>query len=450
LSYLPQSDRDRAELLAALGIASPEELFEQIPTSLREAATPRLPGPLTELELLRHLQQLADRNRSLEDLVCFAGGGVYDHFIPSIVLDVIRRPEFATGYTPYQPEASQGILQAMFEYQTMVCELTGMEVANASLYDGASALGEAVLMAASLTGRHSALVSRAVSPAARRVARTYTSAAGVAVLEVPYDGLTGRSDLDDLQDLLTGDVCCVVWQQPNYFGVIEDMAAAAKAAHAAGALFVAAVEPISLGLLQPPGEYGADIVIGEGQPLGLTPSYGGPLLGLLACRQSMVRQMPGRVVGETVDSEGRVAYCLTLQAREQHIRREKATSNICTSEALCALAAAVYLAALGPDGLREVAELGVQKAHFLRDALSAAKVGSPRFAGPVVNEFVVRLTEPAEAVVRRLADQGYLVGPALGREYPELEDCLLVAVTEQRTREEIGGLVEALRVAGSA
>ena len=445
MSYIPQSDRDRAAMLQALGIESVAELFRQIPPALRETAVPAVPGPVSEAELLRHMRALADENASLADVVCFAGGGVYDRFIPSIVLDVVRRPEFTTGYTPYQPEASQGILQAMFEYQTMVCELTGMDVANASLYDGASAVGEAVLMAASVTDRNRALLSRALSPAARGVARTYCSGAGVEIVEVPYLGDTGQTDLGALEALLGEDVCCVVVQDPNYFGVLEDMAAAARAAHSAGALFVASVEPVSLALLDPPGRYGADIVVGEGQPLGLSPSFGGPLLGLFACTESMVRHMPGRVVGETVDGQGRAGYCLTLQAREQHIRREKATSNICTSETLCAVAAAAYLAALGPAGLREVAELSVQKAHFLLDRLGACcATARHRFAGACVNEFVVRVPEPAEGVVRRLLDRGYLVGPALGRDYPELSDCLLVAVTEQRTRAEVEGLIEAL------
>jgi glycine dehydrogenase subunit 1 len=449
LSYLPQSARDRAALLAALGIGSEEELFHQIPDALRATATPQLPDPLTEPELVRHASRLADSNRSLHDLVCFAGGGIYDHFIPSIVPAVVVRPEFMTSYTPYQAEASQGMLQAMFEYQTMVCELTAMEVANASLYDGATALGEAIFMAASLTGRSRAVVSRALGPAARQVAQTYTSGAGIEIIEAPFDPISGETNHQALGKLLGPEVCCVALQQPNQFGVIENMAAAAALAHGAGALFVASVEPISLAILQPPGEYDADIAVGEGQPLGLAPSYGGPLLGLFACKGSLMRHMPGRVIGETVDHDGRLAYCLTMQAREQHIRREKATSNICTSQQLCALAAAVYLAALGPDGLREVAELGVQKAHYLRDRLIEAGVGAPRFRGAFGSEFAVRLTGPGDRAVADLAGQGYLVGPGLGQAYPELGDCLLLAATEQRTQEEIEGLVAALHSWGS-
>jgi glycine dehydrogenase subunit 1 len=445
VTYLPQSESDRQALLAGAGVKSVEALFRDIPPQLRATATPDLPPALSEPDLLRHLQSLAKQNRSLEDLTCFAGGGVYDHFIPSLVLDVVSRPEFKTGYTPYQPEASQGLLQALFEYQSMICELTGMPVANASLYDGASALGEAVLLAAGFTERPRALISRALSPSARHVARTYCSALGIVIEDVPYVGATGETDLDALRAAIGDDVCCVALQQPNYFGVLENMGVAGELAHEAGALFTAAVEPISLGLLKPPGAYGADLVVGEGQPLGLVPGYGGPLLGVFACREDMMRRMPGRVVGETVDADGRRAYCLTLQAREQHIRREKATSNICTSESLCALAAAAYLAALGPQGLRDVAEQGVQKAHFLADRLSAAGVARPRFRGAFFNEFAVDVGEPADGVVRRLAERGYLAGPSLAREYPELRSCLLLAVTEQRTAQDLDGLVAALR-----
>ncbi|MEA3401969.1 MAG: aminomethyl-transferring glycine dehydrogenase subunit GcvPA [Armatimonadota bacterium] len=443
MAYLPNSDRDRRTMLEHMGIGSVEELFELIPESVRATAQPDIPGPLTEMELVSRARALAAENRTLEELVCFAGGGVYDRFIPAIVQSVISIPELLTPYTPYQAEASQGTLQAMFEYQTMICELTAMDVANASLYDAATGLGEAALMASSITGRDRALVSAALSPAARRTTRTYCEAAGVTVAEVPYSGESGRMDLDALKDALDEDVACVCLQQPSYFGVIEEMAAAAELAHAAGALFVASVEPISLALLTPPGQYEADIVVGEGQPLGLPPGFGGPLLGIFACRERFLRSMPGRVVGRTVDAEGALAYCLTLQTREQHIRRGRATSNICTNQGLCALAACVYLAALGPEGLREVALLSAQSAHYLRELIdSSAAPGRPRFSGDFVNEFAVQLHRPADEAVRELCERGYLVGPALGREYPELEDCLLLAVTERRTRAEIEALVE--------
>jgi len=443
VGYLPQSDRDRREMLDGLGLESASELFADIPEAVRAAAEPDLPEPLTEMELVAEMAALAGENRTLDELVCFAGGGIYDRFIPAIVGSVTSRPEFITPYTPYQPEASQGTLQAMFEYQTMVCELTGTEIANASLYDGATALGEAVLMAAAITGRERALLSGALPPAARRATRTCCEAAGVTIAEVPWDGESGRTDLAALEEMLGDDVACVALGQPNYFGVVEEMPEAAELAREVGALFIASVEPISLGLLAPPGEYGADIVVGEGQPLGLPPGFGGPLLGLFACRERHMRKMPGRVVGRTVDAEGRTAYCLTLQTREQHIRRGRATSNICTNQGLCALAATVYLAALGPDGLREVALLGAQKAHHLRVLLAETADLRPRFTGPFAHEFVLQVGGPADDFVGRMCEAGYLVGPSLGRDYPELGDCLLVAATERRTVDEIEGLARA-------
>ncbi len=443
MPWLPHSQRDRSEMLEAIGVDSVDALFADIPEVLRETATPDLPAPLTEMELLRRAQDLAAENRSLDDLVCFAGGGIYDRFVPAIVRSVTSRPEFVTPYTPYQPEASQGTLQAMFEYQTMICELTGMDASNASLYDGATAMGEAVLLAADVTGRRRAVMSRALSPAARQTTDTYCSASGIELREAPFDDATGATDLSALEEMLDDDVACVALQQPNYFGTLEQMAGAAALAHEAGALFIAMVEPVSLALLTPPGEYEADLVVGEGQPLGLPPGFGGPLLGLFACRDEYIRRMPGRVVGRTDDAEGEVAYCLTLQTREQHIRRDRATSNICTNQGLCALAAAVYLAAMGPEGLREAALLGAERAHQLRDLLQAAGVG-PRFTGDFLNEFVLRAPGPARQVVEELCESGFLVGPALGRAYHNLHDCLLVAATERRTADEAQALVAAL------
>ena len=440
----PHSERDRREMLEALDVDTVDALFAGIPASLRATAMPDLPAPITEMELRDEAGRLVARNRSLDELVCFAGGGIYDRFIPAIVDSVTSRPEFATCYTPYQPEASQGTLQAMFEYQTMICELTGMPIANASLYDGATAMGEAVLMAADATGRTRALMAGALSPSARQATRTYSEATGIEVAEVPWDDASGQTDLSALEEMLGDDVACVALQQPNYFGTLEEMAEAASLAHEAGALFIAMVEPISLGVIAPPGEYDADLVVGEGQPLGLAPGFGGPLLGLFACREEHLRRMPGRVVGRSVDTKGRTAYCLTLQTREQHIRRGRATSNICTNQGLCALAAAVYLAAMGPEGLREVALLGAERAHELRELLTEAGL-EPRFDGAFLNEFVLRVPGDAQELVRELCARGWLVGPALGRDYPELSDCLLLAATERRTREEIEGLAAAVR-----
>ena len=443
MPWLPHSERYRSEMLAALGVDSIDELFADIPEGLRDTATPDLPAPLTEMELVERARTLAAGNRTLNDLVCFAGGGIYDRYIPAIVRSVTSRPEFVTPYTPYQPEASQGTLQAMFEYQTMVCELTGMDAANASLYDGATAMGEAVLMAADATRRDRALVSSAVSRAARETAGTYCGASGIEIGGIPRDDATGQTDMNALEAMLDDGVACVALQQPNYFGVLEPMADAAALAHEAGALFIAMIEPTSLALLTPPGEYDADLVVGEGQPLGLPPGFGGPLLGLFACRDTFVRKMPGRVVGRTVDAEGATAYCLTLQTREQHIRRDRATSNICTNQGLCALAAAVYLAAMGPQGLREAALLGAERAHQLHDLLVEAGL-EPRFSGHFVNEFVLRMPGDAQQTVQDLCARGYLVGPSLGREYDDLDDCLLLAATERRTADEVEALAAAL------
>ncbi len=443
MPWLPHSERDRREMLDALSADSVDELFADIPAGLRETALPDLPAPLTEMELVEHAHSLAAQNRPLDDLVCFAGGGIYDRFVPAIVRSVISRPEFLTPYTPYQAEASQGTLQAMFEYQTMICELTAMDVANASLYDGATAMGEAVLLAADATRRDRALLSKTLSPAACRATDTYCSASGIDVAGIPWDDTTGQTDLDALAEILEDDVACVAMQQPNYFGVLEPMEEAAALAHEAGALFIAMVEPTSLALLTPPGEYEADLVVGEGQPLGLPPGYGGPLLGIFACRDEYVRRMPGRVVGQTVDAGGETAYCLTLQTREQHIRRDRATSNICTNQGLCALAAAVYLAAMGPRGLREVALLGAERAHHLHALLADAGLEA-RFTGDFVNEFVLNVPGDAREVVRGLCEQGYLVGPPLSVEYVGMDDCLLLAATERRTIEETEALAAAL------
>ncbi len=444
MGYLPHSEQERRRMLDALGIGSMDELFAEIPEEVRAVAMPELPEPLTEPELVERARKLGAQNRSLDELVCFSGGGIYDRFIPAIVRSVVSRPEFVTPYTPYQPEASQGTLQAMFEYQTMVCELTAMDVANASLYDAATGLGEAILMAASATKRERALISAAAPPAARRTARTYCEAAGISIEEVSFLDDSGATDLEALATALADDVACVCLQQPNFFGVIEQMDAAAELAHDAEALMIAGVEPVSLALLKPPGEYGADIALGEGQALGLPPGFGGPLLGLFACREELVRIMPGRVVGKSQDANGELAYCLTLQTREQHIRRARATSNICTNEGLCALAACVYMAALGPDGLREVATAGARNAHHLRDLIADSDgVATPRFSGDFLNEFVVRVEGSPDQLVRDLCAEGYLGGPALDRDYEALSDCLLLAATECRSREQIEGLVEA-------
>ncbi len=441
--YIPATDAEREEMLRAVGVASVEDLFADVPPPVRLRRPLDLPPPLSDPELVSAVRALAEDTLHADRVACFLGAGAYDHYVPSVVWHLAGRAEFLTAYTPYQAEIMQGALQAAYEYQTMLCELTGMDVANASMYDGASATAEAAVMARDLTRRDRVMVSRSVHPEYRQVLRTYTEPLGVEVVEVPWrDGVT---DLEAADALLDGRTAAVVVQHPNVFGCLEDGPALAELAHRKGALLVCAVaEPVSLGVLRPPGAWGADIVAGEGQPLGNHLNFGGPFLGMLATRQEFVRRMPGRLVGATVDADGRRGFVLTLQTREQHIRREKATSNICTNEALLALAAAVYMAALGPRGLRAVAELNLQKAAYAREAVGRLPGYRLAFAAPTFNEFVVRTPLPPEEVNRRLLAHRILGGAPLGRWYPELPNGWLVCVTEQRTRSEIDALVSAL------
>jgi glycine dehydrogenase subunit 1 len=431
-------------MLKAVGARSLDDLFADIPKAQRDPPL-HLPPPLSEPELLTELSTLAARNRAAGRMACFLGGGAYHHFIPSVVGQIMSRGEFLTSYTPYQPEVSQGTLQTAFEFQSLVCELLGMEVANAGMYDGASALAEACLMAAAITGRRRIAVLETVHPHYEAVVRTYAAGRGLAVEQVAAEGLR-----------LTEEHACLVVQQPNFFGYLEDVEALGQAAHAAGTLDVAVAEPVSLGLLRPPGEYGADIAVGEGQPLGIPLSFGGPYLGLFACRQEHVRQMPGRIVGRTRDAEGRTGYVLTLQTREQHIRRERATSNICTSEQLVALAATVYLCTMGKQGLRRVAELCYHKAHYAAERIAGLPGYSLPLEGAFFNEFVVGCPRPVAELNQALLEQGILgglnVSPGTGtglkpglrglREPPE--HAMMLCVTEMNTREEIDRLVEGL------
>jgi glycine dehydrogenase subunit 1 len=443
MAYSPHTDADHQRMLAAVGVTSIEDLFADIPTKVR-ATQFELPPPLTEQEVRAELSRLAGRNRIPR--ISFLGAGAYRHLVPSVVMEVIGRSEFATSYTPYQPEVSQGTLQSIYEFQSLICELTGMEVASASHYDGATATAEAALMACRLTRRHRIAVSTAVAPQVRQVLATYCSGPGVEIVEVPADlaeGGTGLTPVDGASARLDDAVACVVAQQPNFFGGLEPMRELADAAHAVGAQLVAMVEPTSLALLEPPGAYGADIVAAEGQPLGIPLSYGGPYVGLMAANMASVRQMPGRLVGATRDAQGRKGYVLTLQAREQHIRREKAASNICTNQALCALAATAYLAAVGPEGLREVAELSSIQARNLAGRLERAGLGERRFSAPYFAEVAVRIPNAARRHAR-LAEGGMVAGYPLWRDYPELADTLLLAATELTTDDDVEALITAL------
>jgi glycine dehydrogenase subunit 1 len=419
-----------------------EELFQAVPPELRLKRPLHIAPALSELELQQHMTELARSNISADDAVCFLGGGSYDHFIPSVVDAVAGRSEFYTAYTPYQAEASQGSLQAFFEYQTVICQLTGLDVANASLYDGGSAVAESILMALSIKpDRDRVLVPASLHPEYRLTLATYLAnlPARIDLLPTPE----GFLDPDAVKKTIDDKTLAVVVQHPNFFGCLEEVEALANVCHARGALFVVSFDPISLGILRRPGQYGADIAVAEGQCLGNPMVYGGPYLGILACRGEFVRKMPGRLVGQTTDRNGKRCWVLTLQTREQHIRREKATSNICTNQGLFALRAAVYLAALGPHGLQETAALCVRKAHYLAERLTKTAGVLLRFNRPFFKEFTLQTPGGVPNLLQRLLKAGYHAGLHLGRWYPELGNCLSVAVTEKRTRSEMDALASA-------
>jgi glycine dehydrogenase subunit 1 len=421
-----------------------DDLFDDIPAAIRLKRPLRVPPALSEADLTTHLRALAAHNADADRYSSFLGAGCYDHFSPAIIGHLISRGEFLTAYTPYQPEISQGTLQAIYEYQTLICQLTGMEVSNASMYEGASATAEAILMAYRLTGRDQVVLARSLHPEYRQVTRTYAQQINLTFGEAGYTP-GGTVDVKQAKALLNNRVACLVVQNPNFFGAIEDLAELAEAAHAVGALLVVAVaEPISLGLLKPPGECGADIVAGEGQGLGVPMSFGGPFLGFFAAQEKYVRQMPGRLVGATEDRDGRAGYVLTLATREQHIRREKATSNICTSEALVALIATIYMETLGKNGMREVALQNLNKAAHAKERLTKVKGCAIRFSGPTFNEFVVQVKRKPAGVLKDLLKRQIIGGFDLSRFYPELSDCLLVCVTEQNSRDEIEALAAAM------
>ena len=444
MRYIPNTDADCKAMLQAIGVRSVEELFGDIPPAVRLKRPLKVPPAMSESEVGRHLRALAAQNADADRYSMFLGAGCYNHFSPAIINHLVLRGEFLTPYTPYQPEVSQGTLQALYEYQSLVCLLTAMEVSNASMYEGASATAEAVLMAQRVTGRNKVVVARAVHPEYRTVTRTYASQQGISFREVAFTE-AGVTDLTQVRKALGDQVACLVVQSPNFFGGIEDLPQLAEAAHAVGALLVVAVaEPVALGLLKPPGECGADIVTAEGAGMGTGLNYGGPAVGFFATREKFIRHMPGRLVGQTVDREGRSGYVLTLATREQHIRREKATSNICTSESLIANMSGMYMVTMGPQGLREVALLNLRKAAYAKEQLAKVRGFSLRFTGPTFNEFVLRTKKKPGEVLTGLLKRQIIGGLDLGRFYPELKDCLLVCVTEQNSRTEIDALAKAL------
>jgi glycine dehydrogenase subunit 1 len=437
MRFAPQTDDDVREMLRAIGVASLDDLFHQIPETVRLDRPLDLPDGVSEMEIVADLRRLAARNRNADELVCFAGAGAYDHYVPAVVWSIAGRSEFYTSYTPYQPELSQGVLQALFEYQSMICELTALEVSNASLYDGSTALAEAVNLARSTPGRDRVLVSAALDPRHIDTLRTYGRGAGYE--PELFDVVDGRGGHPEVAE----DVACVVVQHPNAFGLLEPARELFGTAHAGGARAIQVFDPLSLGVLAPPGELRADVAVAEGQPLGNHLNFGGPYLGVIATRLDDVRRLPGRIVGETLDVDGRVGYVLTLQAREQHIRREKATSNICTNQTLMAIAATVYLSWLGPEGLEELGRQCVSKAAYAAERLTDVPGVELLFPdAPFFKEFPLRLPRPADEVLDALIERGYLGGVPL----PHADgQALLVAVTERRSREEVDGLALALK-----
>jgi len=442
MSFLPHSDADRRAMLDRIGVSSVMELFADIPDDLILDEPLDIPEAISEWEAMRLLEELAGRNQSL---ITFAGAGQYDHYVPAAVDHLVRRSEFYTAYTPYQPEVAQGTLQAIYEFQTMVAELTGMEVANASMYDGPSAAAEAAIMARAVIRRDKVVAAGSLHPHYRKVTQTYLAGRGedLARVGAAADGLLSP---EAVAAAIDGDTACFILQSPNFFGLIEDVEAIAEVVHAAGAALVVVTDPISLAVLKSPGECGADIVVAEGQPFGNAPSFGGPVVGLFAATKKYLRKMPGRIVGATVDMEGRRGYVLTLQTREQQIRREKATSNICTNQGLNALAATIHMAMIGRQGLRDVADTSLQNAHYARRRIDETDGVELMFPdSPFFREFAVRTKDDSRTVLARGFGRGILAGVSLSR-FPELDcpDGLLIAFTEKRSRAEIDQLIDVL------
>jgi glycine dehydrogenase subunit 1 len=441
--YTSATDSDRLAMLKTIGAQSVDELFEQIPAEVRAESDLDLPSGLTETECFDHLASLAERNAHADAEVCFLGAGMYDHYVPAIVDAITQRSEFLTPYTPYQPEVSQGGLQVMFEFQTAISELTGLPAANASLYEGPSSVASAAYLAIGATkGRRKLIASRGLHPHSRQTLETYARGFGAAVVEMGLDG--GVTDAGRLSAAVDADTAAVFLENPNFLGAVEDLEALAAPAREVGALVVVAVDPMTLGILRSPGECGVDIALGEGQPLGGRLDFGGPSFGFFAATEEHLRRMPGRIAGETTDVDGRRGFVLALQTREQHIRREKATHNICTSQALNALGGVIYLAWLGKRGIVEIGELMAQRTAYASERLTALDGVELLHDAPVVREFAVRLDAPVDEVLDRVADDGIAAGYPLAREYPEYEDGLLVAITERRTKAHIDRLADSL------
>lgn len=440
MPYIPNSDADREKMLKRIGVAKMQDLFAPIPDSLRLKRLLNLPPALDEPELIKHVEGLAAHNRL--GCVSFAGGGVYNNFIPPVVWSLVMRPEFATAYTPYQAEVAQGTLQIIYEFQTHICRLTGMDVANASLYDGATAMAEAALFAAAQTGRNRIVVSETVNPLYREVLAATVQGREFEIVTIPASG--AAADASNLSMLVNDRAACLIVAQPNFFGHLEDLEVYEKAIHAAGGMFVIVFDPISLGILKTPGEYNADIAVGEGQSLGIPPNFGGPLLGLFACKQEFVRRIPGRLAARTTDAEGKTGFVLTLQTREQHIRREKATSNICTNQALCATAATIFLSLIGKEGIPRLARVSTERAHYLAKKIAALEGYSVWSDRPFFREFVIETPLPPAQIITALSQTGVDAGIDLSKFYPSLKNHLMIAVTEMISFDDCDRFAEAL------
>jgi len=441
LSYIAHSEKDKIDMLNAIGIQSGkmEDLFSGIPEELRSKSF-NIPTGKSELEVEKYLKGLAKKNAT--NLINFVGGGFYDHFIPAAIDALVSRAEFYTAYTPYQPEASQGMLQAIYEYQSCICRLTGLDASNASLYDGGTALYEAAMMAIRATGRNKIVMDGGVSPIYRKIMYSYTSNLSIEFIETAVTH--GQSDREKLEKCMDNETAAIILQNPNFFGAIDDHTDIVRKAHSLGILVIESVYPISLGILKTPKEMDVDIACGEGQSLGIPLSFGGPYLGFMACKKELIRKMPGRIVGKTVDAKGRDAFVLTLQTREQHIRREKATSNICSNEALCALRALIYMSLVGDNGLKKIGELCVNKTEYAKERLQQIKGVEVKRSAPTFNEFIVKLPKDPNEIIGKLISRGISAGFPLGRYYDDMSEYMLIAVTEKRTKQEISMFSDAL------
>ncbi|GAA0121557.1 aminomethyl-transferring glycine dehydrogenase subunit GcvPA [Clostridium faecium] len=440
--YIPNTEKDREKILNSLSIKSIDDLFSDIPDEVKLNRELNFEKSLSEMEVTNRLNELAKKNKSTENITCFLGAGSYDHYIPSTIKHLIGRSEFYTAYTPYQPEISQGTLQSIFEYQSMICNLTGMEVSNSAMYDGATAAAEASVMAIDSTKRKTIAVSSTVNPETRRVLKTYLKFKGYNMIEI--DQCEGTTDIEKLQNTLSKEIAAVIIQSPNFFGIIEEIGEIEKLVHGNKSLLIMSVDPISLGILKSPGELGADIVVGDGQGLGANISFGGPGLGFLNTTKKLMRKMPGRIVGQTEDVDGNRGFVLTLQAREQHIRREKATSNICSDQTLISIGAAIYMATLGKDGIKEVAAQCIKKSHYAYEALTRSGKYKPLFNKPFFKEFAIKSEISPCEINDKLLDANILGGYNLSKSYPQYENSMLLSVTEKRTRKEIDTLVKVM------